>query len=144
MACPRGSDTPSRDYASGDRGCKYGGARIGPSCHAREHWWGNGWRLCSTEHLCHRSILPPQCLHHAEAVPGQPGWTRSLKQRLWRIQLCYVVQPALHARLRVLLQLAFHPVIHSLHTFCRSCALQQTFFGSPPACPVLGFSPPYE
>ena len=25
---------------------------------------------------------------------------------------------------------------------CRSGALQQTFYGSPPTCPVLGFLPP--
>ncbi len=34
--------------------------------------------------------------------------------------------------------------IHSFtrFPFCRSGALQQTFYGSPPACPVLGYSPP--
>ena len=35
--------------------------------------------------------------------------------------------------------------IHSFITrfpIRRSCALQQTFYGSPPACPVLGFPPP--
>ena len=43
--------------------------------------------------------------------------------------------------------LLIHSFIHSFITRIptrRSCALQQTFYGSPQACPLLGFPPPFE
>ncbi len=43
------------------------------------------------------------------------------------------------------LQFTLHAFIHSFITrfpIRRSGALQQTFYGSPPTCPVLGFLPP--
>lgn len=122
VTCPCGSDTPSRDYASGDRGCKYGGASIGASCRSREHWWGNGWRLCSTKHLRHPSILPPQWLHNAEAVLGQSAWTRYFFAKTLEQSGLLVVKllSALHARLNKTLQMAFKP-----HRSTTGCGCQE-------------------